>query len=212
MSIQKAYDQWSATYDMDENLTRDLDQTITKNILAGFTCNTILEIGCGTGKNTHLLAQIAQTVYAIDFSQGMIAKARLQIQAENVIFSVADLTKKWAIEDHSIDLVVCNLVLEHIENLSFVFGEVYRVLGKGGKFFISELHPFKQYQGNQAKFQQEGEITKVQAFLHHISDFLNAANENGLRLLKLDEWWHENDHNKPPRLVTFILEKSINSP
>ncbi len=212
MNIQKAYDQWSATYDVDENSTRNLDEIITKKILSTITCNTILEIGCGTGKNTQLLAQIAETVIATDFSLGMISKAKLQIQAENVSFRVGDLTKKWTVEDQSIDLVVCNLVLEHIENLGFIFSEVSRVLGKGGKFFISELHPFKQYQGKQANFQQKGKNTKVEAFLHNTTDFIDAANKNGLRLLALNEWWSENNHDEPPRLMTFMFEKQIDAP
>ena len=212
MSVQDSYDRWSETYDMGENFTRDLDQTVTKSILSGFTCNTLLEIGCGTGKNTIFLSKIAQKVYALDFSPMMIVKAKSRIQTENVLFCLADLTKKWVIVDRSIDIVVCNLVLEHIENLRFIFHQVTRVLGKGGRFLVSELHPFKQYQGIKANFQQEGEVTEVQAFIHHISDYLDAANENGLLLLKLNEWWHKNDHNKPPRLVTFLFEKSVNSP
>ena len=36
MSIQNAYNEWSETYDTDENLTRDLDQRVTKESLANF--------------------------------------------------------------------------------------------------------------------------------------------------------------------------------
>ncbi|MCP3668733.1 MAG: class I SAM-dependent methyltransferase, partial [Gammaproteobacteria bacterium] len=161
MNIQKSYDQWSSTYDLDNNVTRDLDGIITQKILNGHNYNTVLEIGCGTGKNTQLLAQIAETVFATDFSFGMITKAKSRIQEENVNFWVGDLTKNWSINDQSIDLVVSNLVLEHIENLNFIFGETARVLGNGGRFFISELHPFKQYQGKQANFQQNGKKNKI---------------------------------------------------
>src|SRR5258705_4310637 len=106
MNIQKAYNEWSATYDSDENLTRDLDQKVTRNALANLPFNSILEIGCGTGKNTDFLAQIGAHVHALDFSEGMIEKAREKVQAENVKFSVADLTQKWPCEDQSYDLIV----------------------------------------------------------------------------------------------------------
>jgi hypothetical protein len=33
MKIQAAYDDWSATYDLDRNLTRDLDQQVTRDTL-----------------------------------------------------------------------------------------------------------------------------------------------------------------------------------
>jgi hypothetical protein len=34
------------------------------------------------------------------------------------------------------------------------------------------------------------------------------ATTNGFRLGKLNEYWHEADQNKPPRLVSFIFEKA----
>jgi ubiquinone/menaquinone biosynthesis C-methylase UbiE len=208
MSIQKAYNDWSETYDTDENLTRDLDQKVTREALADLHFTSILEIGCGTGKNTSFLALIGESVHAIDFSQGMIEKAKEKVQAENVQFSIMDITQKWNFEDQSFDLILCNLVLEHIENLSFVFSEACRVLQQKGRFLINELHPFKQYEGKKARFYRDEETIEVEAFVHHISDFFNAATTHGLALVKLDEYWHEKDQNKPPRLVSFIFEKS----
>lgn len=137
MNIQKAYDDWSSSYDTDENLTRDLDGQITRQLLANQRFNYILEIGCGTGKNTSFLAQIGARVQALDFSEGMIQKAREKVNAENVRFAMADLTQRWPSEDGSHDLVVCNLVLEHIEDLSLVFSEAFRVLARGGRFLVN---------------------------------------------------------------------------
>ena len=207
MSIQNAYNNWSASYDTDRNLTRDLDQKVTRETLANLNSKSILETGCGTGKNTAFLSQIGAKVHALDFSQGMIEKAQEKVQAENVRFSIADLTQRWPCEDAAYDLIVCNLVLEHIEALSFSFSEAYRVLEPGGKFLVNELHPFRQYEGKKARFSSEAEVTEIPAFVHHISDFLNAASRNGLRLMNLDERWHEEDQNKPPRLISFVFEK-----
>ncbi|MDE0424200.1 MAG: class I SAM-dependent methyltransferase [Candidatus Poribacteria bacterium] len=206
-NIQNAYNDWSATYDSDKNRTRDLDQAVTEKTLANWQCKSILELGCGTGKNTYLLSQIGENVYALDFSKGMIALAREKLKFSNVTFSHADITHPWHCDNASVDLVVCNLVLEHIENLQFIFSEAFRVLVPGGHFFVSELHPFRQYQGTQANFQTTQGTTEIQAFVHHISDFLNAATTNGFRLKEFKEWWHETDQNKLPRLVSFMFEK-----
>ena len=54
MGIQNAYTNWSATYDEDPNRTRDLDQQVTYATLSGQHFAAIVEIGCGTGKNTAL--------------------------------------------------------------------------------------------------------------------------------------------------------------
>jgi ubiquinone/menaquinone biosynthesis C-methylase UbiE len=208
MSIPKAYNDWSETYDTDQNLTRDLDQKVTREALASQHFDSILEIGCGTGKNTSFLAQTGEIVHAVDFSQGMIEKAREKVQAENVRFSMMDITQKWNVENQSFDLIVCNLVLEHIEDLDFIFSEAARVLKDKGKFFINELHPFKQYEGKKARFYIDEKTIEVEAFVHHISDFFNAATTKGLALVKLNEYWHDEDQNRPPRLVSFLFEKS----
>jgi malonyl-CoA O-methyltransferase len=206
MDIQNAYNEWSATYDADENLTRDLDQTTTRGLLADFRPDSILELGCGTGKNTVFLAQIGKQVHALDFSQGMVEKARARVQAENVRFEMADLTLRWPCEADAYDLIVCNLVLEHIENLSHIFSEARRTLRPGGRFFLNELHPFKQYDGKKARFSRGKQTVEVNAFVHHISEFIHAALENGLKLLSLNEYWHEEDAGKLPRLVSFLFE------
>jgi len=207
MSIQQAYTDWSVTYDQDKNRTRDLDQIITQNILGNLRFKTILEIGCGTGKNTALLAQIGENVHALDFSEGMIQKAMEKIRADHVTFSIADLTQPWPCENQWAELVICNLVLEHIEDLSFIFSEASRTMVEGGRFFISELHPFRQYQDTKANFQRAQNKTEIPAFVHHPSDFIHAAKRNGLTLEDCGERWHEEDQDKPPRLISFMFRK-----
>ena len=209
MKIEEAYNHWSATYDTDVNRTRDLDQVVTRQTLVGMRCESILEIGCGTGKNTALLTEIGERVLALDISEGMLKKAKTKLESDNLIFSAADITRQWPCADGSMDLVVCNLVLEHIEDLPFIFSEAVRCLVEGGRFFICELHPFRQYQGTKARFQRDQNRIEIQAFIHHISDFLAAAEVNGLKLKKFREWWHQDDQGKPPRLVSFLFEKRM---
>jgi ubiquinone/menaquinone biosynthesis C-methylase UbiE len=144
---------------------------------------------------------------ALDFSEGMIAQARAKTDAPNVQFAQADFTQTWPCADSSINLVVCNLVLEHIENLAFVFAEAYRVLADGGKYFVCELHPFKQYQGKKAIFERGEEQIAIPAFVHHTSDFFEAARSAGFSVTSLREWWHAEDAGLPPRLVSFLFEK-----
>ncbi len=205
MSIQKMYTDWSRTYDEDRNLTRDLDEQVTREWLESRRFHTILELGCGTGKNTAHLVQHADRVVSLDFSEGMIARARAKLLDAPVEFAIADLTTTWPCADHSVDCVVCNLVLEHIADLAFIFTQAKRVLTSDGQFFISELHPFKQYQGKKATFATESGQVEIPAFVHHISDFVNAAGQAGFTLRQLNEWWHDEDQALNPRLVTFVF-------
>jgi len=208
MNIQSAYNKWSSTYDEDKNFTRDLDSIVMKKNFSDLKINTILEIGCGTGKNTELLSRIGKKVYAFDFSEKMILKAKEKVKTNNVAFTVTNINDRWQTENQVIDLITYNLVLEHIEDLNFIFSEAARSLVDQGKIFISELHPFRQYEGTKANFKRDGITTEINAFVHHISDFLDAANKNGFELIELKELWHENDQNKPSRLVTLMFKKN----
>ena len=207
MNVKEAYAEWSHTYDDDRNLTRDLDEEVMRQTFAGKRYGAVLEIGCGTGKNTALLAQIADNVQAIDFSEAMIERARRRSLSQKVKFSIADLTKPWPVSDSSINLISCNLVLEHIENLPFIFAEAARVLARDGHFFVSELHPFRQYRGTQASFERNNETQIIQAFVHDVSDFIDAALNNNLAIENIKEWRHEEDEDKPPRLISFLFRK-----
>ena len=207
MKIEDAYNTWSATYDSDQNRTRDLDQQVAREELRELYCGSILELGCGTGKNTTLLAQIGDRVLSLDFSTGMIEKAKARILSPKVTFETADITKPWPADDQTFDLVVCDLVLEHIENLDFIFSEAARVLTDGGRFFICELHPRRQNSGTQARFQHANGTTHITAFVHNVSSFVDEAEAQGLALFSVREWWHEDDDGKPPRLVSFLFKK-----
>lgn len=208
MPIRDAYNQWARTYDSDENNTRNLDQVVTDRILGKSRFASIIEVGCGTGKNTLLFSRISTRVQAIDFSERMLQQAKTKlIHQDNVVFMRADLTEPWPCQTHSANLVSCNLVLEHIRDLRSVFAEAARVLMNDGQFFICELHPYRQYQGVVANYRSNGEVTPIPAFVHHISDFLEVARSCGFSFQALQEWWHEKDEGKPPRLVSFLFER-----
>lgn len=208
MDIRHAYDEWSKGYDTSENLTRDLDKTVIGKVLSGSSYQKILELGCGTGKNTGFLSQIGEVVHAVDFSEGMINEAKLKVGSGNVVFSVFNITRKWLFENNIYDLVTCNLILEHIDNLNFIFSEVSRVLKNNGKFFVSEFHPFQQYLGKKPRYNKEGKRIEIDSFVHNISDFIHSAKINGLYFSDFKEWRIDEEKNKPPRIVSFMFEKN----
>ena len=69
------------------------------------------------------------------FSEEMLNRAKEKYAASNLDFLQADITRQWPFDDGSFDLVTCNLILEHIEDLDFVFFEAMRVLKPDGYFF-----------------------------------------------------------------------------
>jgi malonyl-CoA O-methyltransferase len=207
MRVQEGYNNWSENYDTDENLTRDLDREATRKTFQEAQFVSILEVGCGTGKNTDFLSRIGEKVHALDFSIRMMEKAQAKVAGRNVEFALADINAEWPCESQAYDLVVCNLVLEHIENLNWVFSEARRVLVKKGQVYICELHPYQQYQGKKARFEKEKDVIEIPAYLHHISEYLAAGEKNEFGIISLKEWWHAEDQGKAPRLVSIMFEK-----
>ena len=188
--IAAAYNRWARTYESNENATRDLAARILRQQLSNLHNRDVLEIGCGTGLNTRHLAGQSRSVLALDFSAGMLEQARINVSVTNVRFEQQDIRLGWGLVGGSVDVVVCVLVLEHVEDLEHVFGEVARVLRPGGEFFVCELHPFRQLQGRQAQFTEadSGQVTLVPAYLHDVSDYLNASVRHGFECLRMDEW------------------------
>ncbi|MGB0929569.1 MAG: class I SAM-dependent methyltransferase [Chitinophagales bacterium] len=207
MSIKNAYNHWANTYDSNKNKTRDLDKTATQQTLQKFDFEAVVELGCGTGKNTEWLVEKAESIIALDFSEGMLAKARAKIASPKVVFRQADITQNWNIPKDSTDLICCNLILEHIEDLVIVFRQTYTALKKGGRFFVCELHPFKQYLGGKARFETEKGVEVLETYTHHISDFTDVAAKCGFRLVELKEWFDEGGNREVPRLLSLVFEK-----
>lgn len=207
MNIREAYNQWASSYDSIENKTRDLEARALKYHLANLQFDYILEAGCGTGKNTPFLASKATLLTAADFSEEMIARAIEKNSNPSVQFLQADFTRPWLFENGHFGLVSFSLVLEHINNLEFIFGEAQRVLKSGGYLYIGELHPFKQYSGSKARFDDGSGMLELECFVHHLSDYTNAAAQNGFTLQQLNEWFDEDNLTNPPRIISMLFKK-----
>jgi len=208
MSIEKAYNSWAQQYDSNENKTRDLDQKSTIEILSKYNFETVLELGCGTGKNTKWLLEKATKIIAIDFSDEMLNKAKEKINNERVLFKKTNLLQDWGIDNEFANLITSSLTLEHIQDLNFIFKQAYLKLKPKGFFFINELHPFKQYSGSKARFESENGTEVLEVYLHHISEYLNAAKNNDFKLVEIYEQFDNLDKNEIPRLISFVFSKT----
>lgn len=209
--VAHAYDRWAAIYDNDVNATRDLDAIVLRRAPLRLHGRTVLELGCGTGKNTVFLAASSANVLGLDFSAGMLARAREQVTAYNVEFVQHDLRKVWPVRKESADVVVGNLVLEHIEDVARIFQEAARVLSPGGQLYLCELHPYRQLLGSQAHFTDpaNGETVPVTAYRHSTSEFVNSALSAGFTLVELREWTEPDvEIGAVPRLLSLLFERS----
>ena len=206
MDNQQAYNVWADQYDTNSNCTRDLEAIALRDVLGKIQFSKVLEIGCGTGKNSEWLVKQSEQVTAVDFSEEMLNKAKAKVLAPNIKFIQADITKEWSFTNETFDLVTFSLVLEHIEDIDFIFREARTKIADNGYLYIGELHPFKQYSGSLARFDSNNESVELQCFTHHVSEFLNAASVNGFTLVLLNEWFDDANKVSIPRILTLLFK------
>ena len=203
-SVLEAYQLWADSYDDMPNPTRDLDGQCLREDLEGATLGRILEVGCGTGKNTQWLTSQGPVV-GLDFSSKMLNKCRVAAPAATV--HLADINDTWPVEDDSVDTVLFDLVVEHIESLDHIVRESARVMRPHGRVRLSELHPYRQAEGKTARFDHAGIQVRVPAYMHSTEDYLEAFRGAGFDLRHLREPRADTDEiHCPPRL--FIVEFS----
>ena len=106
--------------------------------------DTVIDLGSGAGNDCFIARQIvgdSGKVIGIDFTEPMIAKARLnaeKLNYNNVEFRQGDI-EKMPVTANLADVVVSNCVLNLVPNKDNVFKEIYRVLKTGGHFCISDV-------------------------------------------------------------------------
>lgn len=205
MNVQQAYNLWAQQYDTNVNRTRDLEAVSLRTVLQNLQ-GAVLEVGCGTGKNSVWLAQKVRQLLGVDLSPEMLAQAKLKVDCPHASFGLADITNEWTFTTQTFDCVVFSLVLEHVEDLRFVFGEARKKCNPGAWMYVGELHPFKQYLGTKARFDTADGRTEVTCFQHHISDFVSAASASGFQLIQLKEWFDEDDSDAPPRVLSLLFQ------
>ncbi len=188
-AIRGGYDRWAEIYDHELNPLVALEEPIVRQALGDVTGLSVLDLGCGTGRHALRLGAAGARVTAVDFSEGMLNEARRKSGAEAVRFLAHDLQLPLPFEARGFDRIVSGLVLEHLSDLRFVFGEARRVLKPGGRAVVSAMHPAMFLKSVQARFTDPATGEKVQpgSVPHSIGDFVMAAVHAGFTLEAIGE-------------------------
>ena len=151
--VRAGYDRWALVYDHDANPLPALEEPHVRAALPDVRGLDVVDFGCGTGRHTAWLAAAGARVTAIDFSSGMLARARGKVDpADRPLRRPRSPRARCRSESASFDVAVSGLVLEHLRDLPAFFREMRRVLRPGGRAVVSAMHPAMFLRDSRARF------------------------------------------------------------
>ena len=104
---------------------------------------TVLDLACGEGYNTRILAGKKAKVTGIDFSSKMIEFAKQEEEKEKlgICYKVMNATDLREFSNNQFNLATCFMSLQDVQDFEKAILEVARVLKNGGRFVFSIPHP-----------------------------------------------------------------------
>jgi glycosyltransferase involved in cell wall biosynthesis/ubiquinone/menaquinone biosynthesis C-methylase UbiE len=97
----------------------------------------VLDLACGEGYGSYLLAKTAKSVVGIDIDNNSIKHARNKYLKQNLEFRVGSITAIPIDGERLFDVAICFEALEHIEDHQKLLSEVKRLLTPEGVFIVS---------------------------------------------------------------------------
>jgi ubiquinone/menaquinone biosynthesis C-methylase UbiE len=185
VAAREGYDLWSETYDSTPNPVVAMDSRHTIKLLAPNSGESILDAGCGTGRNLRPLVAETRAV-GIDFSYPMLQVARRRLAGAPV--ALADLQADLPFGNRCFDAVLCALIGEHLSELRGVFHEFYRVLKPGGRLVFSVYHPRMSAAGIEANFEREGVEYRLGAVHYSVAEHVLLLQEASFDEIQFHEF------------------------
>ncbi|PYH99643.1 S-adenosyl-L-methionine-dependent methyltransferase [Aspergillus ellipticus CBS 707.79] len=211
METVEAYNKWAKVYDTDGSFLQALDTIEMRHLLplflqlltrvSGSDTTKLIDLGCGTGRNTLLLAEVAapeMKIIGLDASPGMLDVAREAIHraalnsneslTDRVSLGIFDLLHRpLEVPANSLGAagVISTLVLEHIPLQQF-FESATMLLRPGGYLLVTNMHS-DMGAISQAGFVDTVTGTKIRptSFSHTLKDVVAAADQAGFQMEKL---------------------------
>jgi ubiquinone/menaquinone biosynthesis C-methylase UbiE len=125
----------------------EMNNPATFKMIGNVNGKQLLDLSCGEGHNTRILAKKGARVIGVDFSHEMIRLARQKEKEDRlgIKYYVSDPADLKEFENERFDIVTCFMALMDIERYEDALSEVARILKKNGKFVFSITHPCFEY-------------------------------------------------------------------
>ncbi|KAF2681639.1 S-adenosyl-L-methionine-dependent methyltransferase [Lentithecium fluviatile CBS 122367] len=221
LPTQDAYDQWALVYDSDGNMLQAIDDMELTELLAYFLAAVattgpaspgainILELGCGTGRNTAKLllypwpSHVQVSITALDFSRGMLNQASTKLASEPRSPQISSLnlhqtdcfptmTNPAASPVPNVpgletmDAIISTLVLEHIP-LQPYFATLSSLLAPGGIALVTNMHSEMGLISQAGFVNAQGVKVRGKSYAHTVEETVAEAQRAGFEVLDVQE-------------------------
>jgi malonyl-CoA O-methyltransferase len=184
LSPLDGYDKWAATYHVEDNPIKKLSDEFIKSELPDLKGKSVLDAGCGTGRFCVIaLEQGATSVKGMDLSPKMIEEAKKNCPRAE--FECADLSKTDLIEKY--DVIICGLVLGHIENVEPVLKNFVSALKPGGHVLLTDFHPYQTAMKAKRTFSFDHRTFEVAHTLHPLDEYIALLKKFSIETLSFKE-------------------------
>jgi phosphatidylethanolamine/phosphatidyl-N-methylethanolamine N-methyltransferase len=135
-AVAAAYDRWAPIYDLVFGAVFRRGRSIAieaANRIGG----RVLEVGCGTGISLPYYSKRC-TLYGIDISDGILAKARERARTLDNVEAIAVMdAEDLQFDDGAFDVVVAQYVITAVPNPERALDEFARAVRRGGEIIIT---------------------------------------------------------------------------
>lgn len=188
----------------------------------------IVDLACGQGNFSRMLADQGAHVVGVDLGKELIALAEKKNEgyAFKIHYYTSSSDDLYMVKDGTQDVVVCVLALQNIETLQGTLAEVGRVLKKGGAFMAVLNHPAFRVPRESAWGYDEAEQTQYRRIDAYLSEskikidmtpgatkdkkftvsfhrplqvYIKALSKYGFAITRLEEWESHRASQKGPR-------------
>ena len=165
----------------------------------------VLDLACGEGYGSYLLARRAAAVVGIDIDKQTVKHARNKYLKSNLDFKVGSITDIPIEGNNVFDVVVCFEALEHVEEHENLLKEVKRLLTPAGLFIVST--PNKRTYSDETQFSNPFHLHELyfDEFKELLGNHFKWVNVLGQRIYCNSNIWPL--FSPSERIAEYVIER-----
>ena len=140
--------QWEAMAQDWISLSQDSEKSHREAMLDGWMLDAVgdvsgrklIDLGCGEGRFSRMLAERGAVVTGVDLCVPFVEFAKSH-RVTNEVYLLGDMEDLHTVPDAEFDLAVSYVTLVDVPDMANAVREAFRVLRRGGRFVVCNLHP-----------------------------------------------------------------------